>query len=198
MRKKTAKNTNFRENLSSFDTSPQHDQEKTGYPEKEFLEKLESFAKTGVEYANLVKQALGAEEPQTHFMYVPQRPSTQQDLLDLEERLTAKKSKKPDKALIVLIFEQKAHTLFRKDSPDKRHSLARAPLREKILGAIRPEFQKTAILARDLRSTEKSIRSTIDKINEKAMKELTLKEKIILGEGNAGYRLNPLYSLSKK
>ena len=198
MRKKTAKNTNFRENLDNFGIDLKRNQETTDRIEKEMVEKLKSFAQYGVKYSNFVKQVQGANKPETRLMLVPQRPLTRQDLQDFEERLAAKKSKKPEKALIVLIFERKTHTLFRKDRPEARYSVARAPLREKILHAIRPSFQKTSDLARDLKTTDKSIRSTVDKINQQAINKLSLKEKVILGEEIAGYRLNPLYSLAKK
>lgn len=198
MRKKTAKNTNFRENLDNFGIDLKRNQETTDRIEKEMVEKLKSFAQFGVKYSNFVKQVQGTNKPETRLMLVPQRPLTRQDLQELEERLTVKKSKKPGKALIVLIFERKTHALFRKDEPEAHYSVARAPLRERILIAIRQDFQKTADLAKNLNSTVKSIQSTIEKINRKAMEDLSLKEKVILGEASAGYRLNPLYSLVKK
>ncbi len=195
MRKKTAKSTSFRENLDNFGIDLKHSQEMADHFEKEKMERFKLFAQTGVKFANFVKQVQDANKPQTHYMIAPSRPLTPRDL---EEFLTTKKLKRSRKEPIILILERKTHTLFRKDRPEVRCSLARAPLRQKILYVIRLDFQKTANLAQDLDSTQESVRSTIDKINQKAMNDLSLKEKVILGEGIAGYRLNPLYSLVKK
>lgn len=195
MRKKTAKNSDFRENLANFGIDLKRSQETTDHFEKEMVKNLESFAKTGTKYANFVKQVQDAKKPQTRYMIARPRALTRQDL---EEALLTKKSNRSKKEPIILIFERKTYTLFRKDRPEARYSVARAPLCVKILRAIRLEFQKTADLAQSLESTVRSIQSAVDKINRKAMKDLSLKSKVILGTSIAGYRLNPLYSLNKK
>lgn len=194
MLKQTAKNSSPKERLGTSDADLKHGKEMQSF--EELVEKFVPFievVKKAHELLEGVKESSKTEG--SHFMYVPSKPLTYRDL---EDALASKKQRKSNNDPIIFVFERKTHTLFKKEQPEKCCSFARSPLREEILRVIRLDFQKTKDLAQDLNSTEKSIRSTIDKINRKAMNDLSLAEKLIVGEENAGYRLNPLYSLIKK
>lgn len=163
--------------------------------EKEMTEKLAPFIQSAKKAQEFVERMKEASKPKTYLMVAPPRPLTRRDL---EEALASKKQKKSSKGPIALVFARKMSILFKKSEPDKTYPVTGAPLCKEVLVAIRPEFTATIDLAKQLKTTVRSIQSTVSKINRMAIQHLSLKEKIIIGEGIAGYRLNPAYSLMRK
>lgn len=180
---------------ANIDVDFKHHTEMKARFEKEMTEKLAPFIQTAKKAQELVERIREASKPKTYLMVAPPRPLNRQDL---EEAIAAKKPKKPSKEPTMLVFERKTRTLYVKGKSEVNVSLANAPLRKKVLTAIRPEFTATTELAKQLVTTVRSIQEAVRKINSEARSRLLLNQKIILGEGIAGYRLNPAYSLIKK
>ncbi len=195
MPKKIPKNSTPKESSGIFGVDLMRRNEMKARFEKEITEKLAPFIQSAKKAQEFVERIKESSKPKTYLMVAPPRPLTRHDL---EEAAMVKKPNKTNKDQIILVFERKTSFLFKKGEPNKVYSVASALLCKKILTTVRLEFTATADLAQQLDSTIRSIQSTISKINRRAKKDLLLKEKVILGEGIAGYRLNPTYSLIKK
>ena len=86
---------------------------------------------------------------------------------------------------------EKFNSSFEKSQDNKRQELVERLLRTR-------DFIQTKTLGTYFKCTDKQIGNMVAAINNRIMTELALKEKLIEGQRNSGYRINPEYSIFQK
>lgn len=155
---------------------------------------LGSFKRQFNEHNEHMKRML---EPRTEELYfsAPRPPLTREDLNAAIDAIKPPKSRRKQQTVIIL--NTATRLLYLQDNPEKTFSLASAKIRFHLIRLLKESPQSTYDLANKAESTEKSVRVAFSVLNGKIQSVFGLKEKLILGEAKAGYRINPLYLLKK-